>query len=122
MRFEVGHPAIVVGSFDYDLVRADSIHEVVEAVTATSQSALDPERGEFVRHGPHSPSGLIDLAARLAIRKHFRWGLSLHTRAKHARATLADLGLAGKVRRALAALRGHDHPPADDRILPKFWH
>src|ERR1700758_935836 len=61
MLLEVGKPAIMVGAFYQHLVRADSIHQIVQPVAAPSRRTLDAQCGELVAYRTHSPSRPVRL-------------------------------------------------------------
>src|SRR5262245_10973069 len=50
---------IMFGRFDDDLMRADSVHLVVDAVTLAAQIAFDSKNGELIRNHTNRPPGLI---------------------------------------------------------------
>ena len=115
-------PAIVVGAFDQHLVRADSVHQIVQPVAAPSRRALDAQRGELVADRAHPPSRTVRLRAVLAIGEHLGRRHLLHPGAERAWRPLALVSIQFEIRRALATLGGHDHPTSDDRVLPQLRH
>src|SRR6266478_2017495 len=122
MQLEVGQPAIMVGAFYQHLVRADSIHQIVQPVAAPSRRALDAQRGELVADRTHTPSRTVRLRAVVAIGEHLWWRHLLHPGAKRAGRALALVSLQLEIRGTLATLSGHDHPTSNYRVLPKLRH
>src|SRR5713226_1049563 len=121
-RFKVPQTGVMLGRLDYHFVRPDPIHQIVYAVAAPSRAAFNPQCRKLVGDAAHAPSGLIGRRAGRTIRQNFGRGQMLHSGAEYARSTLALLRTLDKVRGTPTPLRGHNHPPADDRVFSQFGH
>ena len=63
----VGHARVMARALDDDLVRADAVHHVVDAVAALVQAAFDLEGREPVGDDANSPAGAVGPRAEVAI-------------------------------------------------------
>ena len=64
---KVGHADVMDGALDDDLVGADAVHHVVDAVAALVQVPLDLERGELVGDDADSPARAVRPRAVVAV-------------------------------------------------------
>src|SRR5208337_4244926 len=53
---EVGNSVIVLLALDYHFVSANSVHQVVEAITSTPHRPLNLERRKLIGHHAYVPS------------------------------------------------------------------
>ena len=81
---EVGHAGVVTRALDDDLVGADAVHHVVDAVAPLVQIALDLEGGKAVGHDADPPARPVGPAAEVAIGDDLRGRLVLLTFAERA--------------------------------------
>ena len=92
----VGHADVVARALDDDLVGADAVHHVVDAVAALVQVALDLQRGELVGHDADPPARPVGPACRVAVGEDLGRRLVLVPLAERAESAL------GRGRAALA--------------------
>src|SRR5439155_15719644 len=83
---EVGDADLVEGALDDDLVGADAVHLVVDALAALLQVALDLQGGELVGHDADAPALLVGPRVAVAVRQDFQRGVALAALAERAEA------------------------------------
>jgi hypothetical protein len=113
-----GQGRVVLGRLDDHLVGADAVHLVEQALALSVEPTFHLQRRELVRHHTHVPPGTVRRRAVAAIRQHFARRVLLVALAERA----YDAGerrdvLETKRARALATLRGDNHPPARNRVF-----
>ena len=77
---------VVARRFDHELVCADAVHEVVDAVATPLEVAFDAERGKLVRDHADAPRRTIRATVGRALRVELGRRLGLAPFAEHARA------------------------------------
>ena len=111
----------VVGRLDDDLVRADAVHLVVEAVALLVEVALDPQGGELVGHHAQRQPGCVRAAARRPVGQDLGRRLGLVAGAERAEvAARRNRRARARSRWALGAVGGDDHPAAGDGVFAQF--
>src|ERR1700736_1325847 len=58
-RFKVRHTTVMLGRFDYHLVRPDPVHQIVYAFAAPSRAAFNPQCRKLVGDAADAPPRLI---------------------------------------------------------------
>ena len=111
----------MVGRFNNDFMRADTVHAVEHAVGLAVKRTFDAEGGELIGDHADRPAGSVFLrggsAVLWAIGLNFRRRLAFVAGAERAKAALHLHVLASEVGGTLGAVGGNDDPAADDRIF-----
>src|ERR1700730_6371009 len=122
---KVGQAGVVVGSFDYDLMRTDAVHAVKHALSLAIEVALDTERGELVGNHPHRPARRVALEGRPAVGIG-TVGLDLGgsfglVAVTEGAGTAFDFDcFTSEIGRALGAIGRNNDPSAYDWVFSKF--
>ena len=90
----------VEGALDDDLVGADAVHLVVDAVAALVEVALDLQGGELVGHDADAPALLVGPGAAVAVGEDLVRRLVLVALAERAEAAAGGMGFALRARPA----------------------
>src|SRR3954471_3836110 len=116
-----GERELVLRSFDDDLMRADSVHAVINALGLTVKISFDTQRGIFIRHHAHRPARRIGRAAVAgAIGEDLGRSLAFVSRAEGAEAAFLRDAFANEILRALGTLTRDDDPASGDGVAAKF--
>src|SRR5262249_10306041 len=110
------------GAFDDDLMSADAVHPVVDAVAALVEVALDLQGRELVRHDADTPALVVTLRLPVAVGQDFVGRVDLGALAERAKAAGAEGLLLLRRPRPLGSNRGDDDPAADDGVLAQLGH
>ncbi len=111
-----------MGTLEDDLVGADAVHLVVDAVAALLQFALDLQGGELVGHHADAPAVLVRPGPAIAVGEDLVRRLVLVALAERAEAAAVQGSLGLGRDRPLGPVGGDDDPAADNRILAQFRH
>src|SRR2546422_5668662 len=116
-----GQRRSVLRGFDDHFVRPDAVHLVEQPFPFLPQIAFDSQRRKFVGHDAHLPTRSVCAAAVAPIDKNFRRRFRFVSITEGAvGSSFCHDALAQKIRRALAAFRGNDHPSAHNRVFAKL--
>ena len=91
---QIGHAHFVKGTFEDDLMGADAVHLVVDAVAALVEVALDLQGGELVRHDADAPAFLVGLGVAIAIGENLVRGVVFAALAERTEAAAGQMDLA----------------------------
>ena len=115
--------SFVERALDDDLVGADAVHLVVDALAALVQLAFDLQGGELVGHDAHAPALLVGPGLAIAVGEDLGRRVAFVPLAERAEDVPTRRACSCVIlQRPLGALRGDDHPAADDRVFPQLGH
>ena len=113
----------VVRGLDDDLVGADAVHAVIDAVARGLELSLDPEGGKLVGDHADLPSRAVGQAARPTYREDLLGRARFLSRAERARSRAQRTdGRRSEVGRPARSLGGDDDPAADHGIAAELRH
>src|SRR5260370_40356316 len=111
----------MVRGFNYDFVRADSIHLVKETFAFAVQFAFDAQSGKFIWHHADAPTRRVWASAVPSVDENFRRCARLIAHAEGAILLFSwDDTLAQEVVRPLPSVRRHNHPSTRDWIFTQL--
>src|SRR6266576_1107296 len=106
-------------------MRPNTVHLVEHALGLPVEVTLDAKSWKFVRDDPYRPAGRIALGRGTTvgigtIGLNFGRRLAFIPGTKRTKPALDLDSLTYKISGTLGAVRGNDHPAADNRIFPEF--
>src|SRR5262249_23731518 len=118
-----GEVAVVIRRLDEQLMRADAVHDVVDALAMALEVPLDAQCRKLVGDDADAPAGRVGgRLGRIPVGEDLGWRLALVTGAEGARSPAALDQAAREVARPPYALGRDDHPPSEGGILAELRH
>src|SRR5262249_54043789 len=119
---KMGQRQLVERAFDDDLMSADAVHLVVDALAAFVEVAFNLQDGKLVGYDADAPTALIGARIAVAIRQDLVGSIPFLAFTERAQARTGRHWLDLRPDRPFGPVGGNDHPAPDNRILTQLRH